>query len=110
MPHKQNSIYEHEQNSHRITVAARFSSLMSHKLFDMQNNQQNRGRQEEQGVERDENSRNNIQEQQNNENLNTASQQPVQNLRDKNVGSGRSYDYGADYSPEQDPERDPSRG
>ena len=75
----------------------------------MENTQQNRGPQQ-QGPERDQNNDNMRQEQENNESLNTASQQPAQNLRDKNVGSGRSYDYGADYSPEQDSERDPLRG
>ena len=76
----------------------------------MENNQQSRGRQEQdQGLQRGQSSENNLNEQQNNESLNTASQQPVQNLRDSEVGSGRSYDYGAQNSPEQDTERDAQR-
>ena len=40
--------------------------------------------------------------QENNESLNTSSQeQPVQNLRNEAAGSGRSYDYGSENSPEQ---------
>lgn len=75
----------------------------------MENNQQNRGRQgQEPQPQRDHNSENNLMEQQNNESLNTASQQPVQNLREK-IGSGRSYDYGAENSPEQENERSTPR-
>ncbi len=72
----------------------------------MENNQQSRGRQDQdQGLQRGQSSDNNMMEQQNNESLNTASQQPVQNLQEE-TGSGRSYDYGASSSPEQGVEGD----
>jgi len=74
----------------------------------MENNQQNRGRQEQdQSMQRGQNNEN-LMDQQNNESLNTASQQPVQNLREQ-VDAGRSYDYGASNSPEQENERDAPR-
>lgn len=74
----------------------------------MENNQQNRDR-GDQGMQRGQNNENNMMEQQqNNESLNTASQQPVQNLREQ-VGEGRSYDYGAQNSPEQENEREAPR-
>ena len=74
----------------------------------MENNQQNRGRQEqEQGMQRGQQQDDQLTEQPS-ESLNTASQQPVQNLRE-NTGSGRSYDYGAENSPEQENERDAPR-
>lgn len=73
----------------------------------MENNQQNRGRQEQQ-QQKGQGNENNLMDQQNNESLNTNSQQPVQNLREE-VGSGRSYDYGAPNSPEQENEREAPR-
>lgn len=69
----------------------------------MENNQQNRGRQEQdQNVRTGQSSQENSSSEQNNESLNTSSiEQPVQNLRDPQEGSGRSYDYGTEGSPEQ---------
>ena len=75
----------------------------------MENNQQNRGRQEQQeNPQRGQGNEDSLMDQQNNESLNTASQQPVHNLREQ-IGSGRSYDYGAQNSPEQENERDAPR-
>ena len=75
----------------------------------MENNQQNRGRQDqEQNQQRSQSNENNLMDQQNNESLNTASQQPVQDLREQ-IDSGRSYDYGAQNSPEEENERDAPR-
>ena len=75
----------------------------------MENNQQNQGRQgQQQDMQRGQDNENKLMDQQNNESLNTASQQPVQNLREQ-VDAGRSYDYGVSNSPEQENERDAPR-
>ena len=64
----------------------------------MKNNERNG----DQNVRTGQNSQDDLRSQENNESLNTGSQQPNESLRNAAAGSGRSYDYGVPGSQQQE--------